>query len=176
MWNRHDQIIRKIIVGDDWVIKLLFEHCKVGLPCCIPTAVQEEDYILLSLQELNFYNVRIVWSKHWETRGVVVAFYLFYGISSGCGQRFSWHSVRFPEFWYCWLMCCCIEPIGRVSKLFANLSNKSLTFQLRNLDSFIIMSARDVASILCQFHHNLVSYQDFDPFFGKLWNLVKTSS
>ena len=33
MWNRHDQIIRKIIVGDDWVIKLLFEHCKVGLPC-----------------------------------------------------------------------------------------------------------------------------------------------
>ena len=99
MWNRHDQIIRKIIVGDDWVIKLLFEHCKVGLPCCIPTAVQEEDYILLSLQELNFYNVRIVWSKHWETRGVVVAFYLFYGISSGCGQRFSWHSVRFLEVW-----------------------------------------------------------------------------
>ena len=67
------------------------------------TAVQEEDYILLSLQELNFYNVRIVWSKHWETRGVVVAFYLFYGISSGCGQHFSWHSVRFSEFWYCWL-------------------------------------------------------------------------
>ena len=36
MWNRHDQIIRKIIVGNDWVINFFLSTAKLGLMGRLP--------------------------------------------------------------------------------------------------------------------------------------------